>query len=190
MTAKKEFISTIELFYSIYRDCRLSFYITQKDFEKQQEIMLVKYKEQGIYQSIDDLDMLSVHYGVMEEEIGMLKFIAQISQGEWKKKLGIDGSNIRYIGNMCLVLIYQYWEDYYRDQIAISKGITKDELQSDLFGDIRQLRRSIVHNNGIAIGDVDQCKILKWFKSKDIIFIDAEKMDFLLEILKKEINGL
>jgi hypothetical protein len=90
---------------------------------------------------------------------------------------------------MCLVMMYQYWEDKYRDEIATSKGITKDELSSDLFGDIRHLRNSIIHNNGRAISEVSRCKVLKWFKEDDEVVIDAQKMDRLIELIRSEISA-
>ena len=91
---------------------------------------------------------------------------------------------------MCLVMIYQYWEDRYREEIASSKGIAKDELMSDLFGDIRYFRNSIIHNKGRALREVNNCKILKWFKEKDDIVLNSEKMDHLLDCIKNEINAM
>jgi hypothetical protein len=127
---------------------------------------------------------------VKEDETGKVRSAASITQGEWKDKIGKDGSNIKHIGNMCLVMIYQYWEDKYRVEIAKSKGISKDKLLSDLFGDIRHFRNSIIHNDGRAIDEVNHCKILKWFSVNDQIIMDAQKMDYLIDCIKNEINAL
>ncbi|MBI4674726.1 MAG: hypothetical protein HY741_24030 [Chloroflexi bacterium] len=116
--------------------------------------------------------------------------MAAVTQGEWKEKNGKDGVKIRLVGNMCLVMIYQYWEDKYREEIAKSKRIAKDELMSDLFGDIRHFRNSIIHNNGRAISEVSRCKIPRWFTENDEIVMDAAKMDRLIDCIKSEIHGL
>lgn len=87
-------------------------------------------------------------------------------------------------------MIYQFWEDKYREEIALSKGISKSDLNSNLFGDIRYLRHSIIHNNGRGIDEVDKCKLLKWFRAEDQIVIDSKKMDILIVLIKNEINAL
>jgi hypothetical protein len=190
MTAKQDFISTAEVIYSIFRDCRRAFELSLQSLNAQQEAMLRDFASKGQRWTIEDLDTKSYHYAIRDEENGSVRSAATITQGEWKSKIGKDGTNIRIIGNMCLVMIYQYWEDKYRDEIAASKDITKDELSSDLFGDIRHLRNSIIHNNGRAISEVSRCKILKWFKKDDEVVIDAAKMDYLIELVRNEISAL
>jgi hypothetical protein len=190
MSAKEEFIAKVELIYSIYRDCRNAFVLTLKDFKQQQETMLKEFESQGKHWTIEDLDKKKYHYGVREGKSGKISSAASFTQGEWKEKIGENGSNVNHIGNICLVMIYQYWEDKYREEIAISKGMNNGELNSNLFGDIRYLRNSIIHNNGRANDDVDKCKILRWFRANDQIIIDANKMDLLIAYIKDEINAL
>ena len=190
MVAKEEFIAITELVYSIYRDCRRSFGLNLLDMKMQQEIKLKELNANGRNWTIDDLDKTTFHYAVKDDVSRKIRSEAAFTQGEWKEKIGKDGTNIRHIGNMCLVMIYQYWDDRYRDEIAKSKGISKGELTSDLFGDIRHFRNSIIHNNGIAISEVNRCKILKWFRENDEIVIDAIKMDCLIDYIKKEVNTL
>jgi hypothetical protein len=189
MTAKQDFISISEIIYSIFRDCRRAFELSLQSLKEQQESMLRDFASKGKKWTIDDLDRKAYHYAITDEENGSVRSAATITQGEWKSKIGKDGTNIRIIGNMCLVMMYQYWEDKYRDEIATSKGITKDELSSDLFGDIRHLRNSIIHNNGRAISEVSRCKVLKWFKEDDEVVIDAQKMDRLIELIRSEISA-
>jgi hypothetical protein len=190
MTAKEEFICTAELIYSIFRDCRRSFDLSLVELKAQQESMLKMFAAEGTERTIGDLDKKKYHYAIQDVESGMVRSEAAITQGDWKSKIGKDGTNIRLIGNMCLVMIYQYWEDRYREEIANSKGIAKNDLSSDLFGDIRHFRNSIIHNNGRAISEVNRCKVMKWFNENDEVVIDAEKMDRLIELIKSEISIL
>jgi len=178
MTSKEEFIAKIEGIYGIYRDCGHSFDLALRDLTVQQSSRLIEFNAKGQNWTIDDLDNKNLHYAVKEED-GKVNSAAAVTQGEWKVKIGKNGTNIKLIGNMCLVMIYQY-----------SKGIGKDELASDLFGDLRHFRRSIIHNNGYAISEVDRCKILKWFRANDEIIIDGARMDQLIRLLKKEVSVL
>lgn len=189
MTAKAEFVTKIEAIYGIYRDCGHSFSLALRDLTSQQSLMLKEFNAREHNWSIDDLDKKKYHYAVKEED-GRVNSVAAVTQGEWKEKIGKNGTNIKLIGNMCLVMIYQYWEDRYREEIAKSKDINKGELTSDLIGDIRHFRNSIIHNNGRAIPEVDRCKILKWFRAGDEIVIDSVKMDQLINQLKREVNEM
>jgi hypothetical protein len=189
MTAKAEFVAKVEAIYGIYRDCEQSFGLALRDLTDLQNVIIKMHNEKSHNWSIDDLDKKEYHYTVIERD-GRLNSAAVITQGEWKEKIGKNGTNIRLIGNMCLVMIYQYWEDRYRGEIAKSKGIERGELTSDLIGDIRHFRNSIIHNNSRAIAEVDRCKILKWFRAGDEIIIDSSKMDELLDQIKKELSAL
>jgi hypothetical protein len=48
-----------------------------------------------------------------------------------------------------IVFIYTYWEDEVRPQIAKIRGVQKNEVRIDAFGDLRILRQSIVHRGGV-----------------------------------------
>jgi hypothetical protein len=52
-------------------------------------------------------------------------------------------------------LLYQYWDDKYRGSIEKAARLPKDSIKSNVWGDIRNLRRSIIHKRGIAIDDVE-----------------------------------
>ena len=92
-----------------------------------------------------------------------------------------NGLNSWFIGNMAVIAIYQYWEDNFRGTIAESLGRTKDELQSSIFGDIRHLRRSIIHNGGYALQELENSEVLRWFQKGEHIYIDNEKFRQLVE---------
>lgn len=113
-----------------------------------------------------------------------------MKQGDIKKRTKEDGHNYLLLGNQCLVAAYSYWEEYLRIEIGKAVGILEDKavdskarrkilnkyIISDLWGDIKYLRHSIIHNNGIANSDIGKCKIFKWFKPGDPIALDYEKM--------------
>jgi hypothetical protein len=116
--------------------------------------------------------------------------IHMCSQGEYKERNALGGRNQRIAGNMCLVLIYQYWEDHYRQKIADLAGIKdKDEIKLDIMGDLAYLRNSIIHNNGFASKN-KKCKILDWFEVGDEINIDLEMFDVLVYHVERGLSLL
>ena len=83
-----------------------------------------------------------------------------------------DGDNCVFVSNMTIVAIYGYWEDHYRSRIAEALSRKKYEITSDIFGDIRWLRDSIVHRRSYASKDVERCRVLKWFSEGQEIFLN------------------
>jgi hypothetical protein len=97
-----------------------------------------------------------------------------------------DGDNHRWLGNLCLVAIYAYWEDEYRARLATALSLKeKKELKSDVMGEIRKLRNAIIHNGGIATKEVEDLLIFPWFKRGEGIgvtkdnFEQIAKLDFI-----------
>ncbi len=77
------------------------------------------------------------------------------------------GSNFVTLAQLCLVALYDFWNDYFRSEYVIAKGgLQRDESYAetikqrlrthasyDLWGDIKNLRVSRVHNQGTATKD-------------------------------------
>lgn len=129
-----------------------------------------------IGKSIDELDKLRWIYGKGPPDDPTSQTQHIITQGELKSRLDKNGHNTLFLANLCVVAIYQYWEDNYRAKIAADLGIEANDLKSDLLGAIRQIRIAIVHHGGVAKADIDKCKVLKWFKKGDPIKIDGDRM--------------
>jgi hypothetical protein len=95
--------------------------------------------------------------------------------GEFKQRVGSQGLVRRRLGEMMVTLLYASWEEDHRAKIAAALHYAnKDDLKSDLFGDLAQLRHAIVHMNGIATAKVSKAKILKWFDQSDVILLSVE----------------
>lgn len=87
---------------------------------------------------------------------------------------------------MALVMIYSYW-DHFRAQIETARGLTKDALKSDVMGDIRRLRQSIIHHRGIA---TDNCKVLTWFTKGDEIFLNEQMFLQMISYVRAYLDEL
>jgi len=116
--------------------------------------------------------------------------IHRATQGEVKARNSTGGANFTTLGQLCVVSFYDFWNDYLRREYVIAKGHLdrneKDHLvieraqaehaSHDLWGDLRLLRQSIVHNQGVATSDVKRCKLIKWFRPGDLISLSPEYM--------------
>ena len=130
--------------------------------------------------------------------------IHEATQGEVKARNALGGANFITLGQLCLASFYDFWNDYLRREYVIAKGhldrgesndpVVKARLREhasyDLWGDLRLLRNSIVHNQGIASSDVAGCKLLRWFKPGDQISITPEQMRVIFLALLKYRNEL
>src|ERR1035438_7861184 len=72
------------------------------------------------------------------------------------------GFNEQQICWSIIVFIFAYWDEEIRPQIAKIRGIAVNEVQLDAFGDLRLLRKSIIHNGGVLVAaDHAKLKTLK-----------------------------
>lgn len=69
---------------------------------------------------------------------------------EVKQRNADGGDNSVWIANACVVLIYQLWEEKYR---PLLEDLTSSAIQHDVFGELRQLRVSVLKNDGVVTND-------------------------------------
>ena len=91
---------------------------------------------------------------------------------------------------MSVVSIYQYWEDDLREKIARHLGIESCDLKYSVMGDLRILRRSIIHNGGVAWKDIGKCEIFQWFSVGDVISLDKNQIRGIISEIGKMIEDL
>lgn len=89
------------------------------------------------------------------------RHLHQVSIEVLRRRNEQGGTNFRFIGNVCVVTLFQYWEDYFRAQFAQDLGVDKDQIQVPLFGDLRRYRQAIIHNRGLATAEVEEVSLLK-----------------------------
>ena len=174
-----EFLRKVYDIYGLYFDSIHGFGLVAAKIKEFQKTFL----EKNTISSIEDFDKTSFIYG-RGKPGSKDSYSMHISKmGKIKERNKKSGENYKIIANLCLVLIYQYWEDYYREKIANNNGYEKNELELDIFNDIRIIRRSIIHNSSIAIKDVKKLKYLKWFKKGDKIEIDTKQLEKIIEYI-------
>lgn len=70
-------------------------------------------------------------------------------------------------------LIYDSWETKYRPQL---QNLVDQEIQGDIWGDLRYLRNSIVHRDSLGIEGIEKAKLIKHF-------VPGQKITLIQEIM-------
>ena len=107
-----------------------------------------------------------------------------VKNGEVKKRNKEGGENHKFIANMCVVMLYAYWEHYLRGKLEKAYHLPKGGLQDAFWGNLNWLRQDILHNKG-KCKNSKKAKILCWFKVGQEIKLDQDKMrTIFLEALR------
>ena len=159
----REFLAVVDSLHGAYLDAITGF-LSQVDWYDKIRSEMVAHSPQI---PPDAFDGAAMGYGTGHPRQPQSRVVHSCTQGEYRRRNSEGGQNHKVIGQVCLVQIYSYWEDCYRDKLADLCGKKRNEITLDIMGDIRLLRNSIVHHRGIALKDVESCKLLKWFIEGD-----------------------
>lgn len=191
MDSVNEFEKVVDYIYGVYLDATTGFDKLREWFERNQNDTLATLKKSHPeLASIDYLDSVTMIYGKGDPNIPEAVELHRCSQKEYKERNSEKGVNFQFLGNMALVSLYQYWEDYHRSQVAAELSIKKNDLKAPVMGDLRLIRISIIHHAGIALKDVEKCEVLKWYKEDDEIFIDKSKFEDVIFHVKEMLTNL
>lgn len=186
-TAKlDEFVSIIDSIQGLYLDMRRGFGALVHDIQNKQAEMARDFPGQ----SIDNFDKLDFTYHLGTEGDATYSDVHRCLQGEFKRRNSPSGENPARAGNMCLVQIFQFWNDHYRPEIEISLGWKKGMLKVDVMGDMRLLRNLIIHHGAIADERVRKLRILKWFDDGDRVEITREQFLQLVTLIKEAMQDV
>ena len=127
------------------------------DFQNAKIAELQKNNAAHVSEEFFDTQSLSHEFEPTASEPQRL--LHRSTQGDFKRRTAVDGSDARLLGFMMLTLLYGAWEDAYRLRFSLALGhANKNALASDLFGDVAKMRNAIIHNGGIATKDVERAK--------------------------------
>ncbi|HTB02470.1 MAG TPA: hypothetical protein VK804_18545 [Bradyrhizobium sp.] len=102
------------------------------------------------------------------------------------------GFNERQICWSIIVFIFAHWDEKVRPEIANMRGVQPNDVRINALGDLRILRKSIVHNEGVISAE-DYRKIKKMadlFSPNATINLDHDQMHKLFIFLKQAIAEL
>lgn len=192
----EEYIKILNAIYGVYLDGIQGFSSAKKVFEDAQLSTLAMNKELEKIKpgnsnteynlSIKEFDDSCLIYkkGTKgKPDYRVLHYCS--TQAQYKKRNSPNGENYRFLGNMALISIYEYWQNSCRNKLAIHHKVKPAKIISPIFGDLRLLRNSIVHHKGIALANVERCLIFTWYKANDNILIDGDKMEDIVATIKR-----
>jgi hypothetical protein len=98
-----------------------------------------------------------------------------------------DGESIRRLRNASIVYFYTLWEDNYRDKLAKLIGGKRNDVTSDLFGDLKDYRHAIAHSHGrLAVTP----KVLTMVKRHEQVSLSHEQFAGIFQAISSELSRL
>jgi hypothetical protein len=179
--AIESFWFVVDRVFGAYHDAMAGFHFLLDQIGHSQIIIASQLKV-----TLEHLDTVPFDYGIGDPDDPKHVIQHRVSQGELKRRNSKDGGNPLFMGSMCLVAIYQFWEDKFRGEIAKELGTSKELLLSDVMGDVRLIRIAIIHHGGVARQQIERCKTFKWFEAGSAIDIDNERMTAIVFAIRGE----
>jgi len=176
----RDFDQTLEESVGLYLDAEAAMIAYAAQLQKAQEQISATSGKSGA-----ELDALAYSYGRGDPNDPNSLHLHAVTQGGLKARNAKGGRNHILLGQRFIVDIYTYWEDGYRSRIAEALSVSRATILADIFGDIRQIRMSIIHHRGVALPDVEKCRILNWFKSGDLIQLTSPQFEVIVVEVRK-----
>lgn len=180
MKDASEFLQIVDEIFGFYLD-------TTSAFQELLKTMLIGQRivSKNTNLPLTELDKRPFGYiKDVKQENDRTKWQHHCTQKEFKERVAENGKDYKITANLCIVLIYQYW-DYHRKKIAKKMDVQENEIKSDIMADLKYLRNSILKHKGIGNHEIKKCKILKWFKEGDEININHEQFEEIIEIIRE-----
>lgn len=196
----KEYIKIVDSIYGVYLDGCQGFSAAKSLFERSQQSTLENNKLKAARDTngstrynttineFDDSCMIFTRGKKEDNDYRVLHYCP--TQKEYKNRNSHNGENYKFMGNMALISIYEYWESACRNKLAAYHKVEQKQVESDIFGDIRILRHSIIHNKGISLPEINKCSVFTWYQPKDVIFIDGDKIEDIVSSIKANQKNL
>jgi hypothetical protein len=172
-----DFQVQIDRVVAVFHDARAGFRLVLERFENIQRDAVSRSSGDPDAGSVEILDTKRIYYGKGEPWAPDSKVQLVTTQAAYKARNRVAGDNYMLVGNLCLVAIYQLWEDQYRALLAKSLGKAKNDLVSPALGDVRKFRQAIIHNHAVATEEVERAEIFRWFRRGETINLDEDRFD-------------
>lgn len=199
-----EFSRRIEDLHILYLDATIGFEILHDRLLRDQDD-IKKLLANHECATTEFQDTCSVtHQCLAMKDVRPVSMSPVMRQGDFKERTRENGKNCLLLGNQCVVSAYAYWEEYLRIEIGIAKGVLPEGarnseetravlntcVKSDFWGEMRYLRNSILHSNGVANSDMSKCTLIRWFPPGTPIGLDHEKMQAIFLLMGDYRNEL
>jgi hypothetical protein len=185
-----EFMKTVDMIFGLYLDSVSAYKWAAQRLEQVQRDAVTEFGAKGQTYTLAELDAMLLHIGKRNANASEARFLHRCTQAQYKRRNGPGELNHTMIGNLCLVLIYQYWENHFRPRIAALQGVPIRDVKMEVMGDVRHLRESIIHHQGVGVPDVKKCVCLTWFCEGDPIQLTEDQFEEIVNLVKRGIVEL
>jgi hypothetical protein len=200
-----EFARKIEAIHALYLDSVVGYAAIHDRLRAHQDNLRAVLGAEHHLATEEFQDTCSTVYSELGgKDFSLVSMSPVMKQGQVKARVKENGTNVLLLANQCIVELYSYWEEYLRIEIGKAMGVLpmgasrgedtrrvlNDHVKSALWADIKHLRNSIVHNNGIATAEVAKCTVITWFKPADRIELDQPRMQKLFLLMGRFRNEL
>ena len=120
----------------------------------------------------------TIYFGSEHPDKG--QFDASINIGEYLDSFQ-NGGFQNLIAKSFMTAIYAEWDELYRFRIAEELGVQRNDVKSDLMGDLRLIRNYIVHNKSIVPDKHKNLKELDWSLSPGELWITGAMFRRLID---------
>ena len=186
MNAREEFLQVLRAHHSIYLDSMWGVRMVMAQIEHAQRLFLQHGHPTA--KTVEELDEIELFVSDKDPSKHRVEHVAKM--GSFKRRNSPRGLNQTFLGNLLVVSIFSFWEDYYRSLIASELMIAKDRLLIPVLGDIRLLRNDIIHHHAVATQRIEQCEVLCWFKGGDEISMDEQQVDTMVCEIRNAVRKL
>lgn len=175
----QDFVYMANTVYGVYLDASMAIGNLSFSYINYHSDHIAKLKESG-QPLTPDLVNPSLVYNAGPE--GQQKPIHKTTLVDIIERNRLDGRHMQFLARMCVVALYQYWEDQFRPRLKAALG---HEVKHDTFGELRNLRRSVIHRGARALPELALCKALPRFQPDADIVLDHAAMDQIMTAVKQ-----
>ncbi|MBI4997090.1 MAG: hypothetical protein HZC22_09370 [Rhodocyclales bacterium] len=100
------------------------------------------------------------------------------------------GTDETLIGNICVSFIYSLWEDNYRPALAKQRGVEKNAIRSELFGELATYRHAILHNSAVGTSKTEKLKLLPSVRKGAALKVDRHVFELIVKLVKNELHTI
>jgi hypothetical protein len=129
----------------------------------------------------------NVSFPQIADGVGVIKHSARVEDAIGKNSPG--GPNRIYLSGMCVVTMFDLWENSYRDRIEGALGLQQDELKLDVMGELRHIRNSFLKHRFTGTERTARNKLLRAFEPNEPIGFSDDEMDNVVNVIREQVRA-
>jgi hypothetical protein len=141
----KEFIDFVNLQVGVYMNSIAGFSGATIQMERQVARVLRAQSQKKDARG----DQVITHQSFEDPQMPDVIHSRIVTAEQFIKENSPSGINQRQLSYSIIVFIYTYWEDEIRPRLAKATGTEIASIRSDIMGDLRCIRNSILHTKGV-----------------------------------------